>query len=223
MVSVITWPADVLAAATAEYFPRPQSRSAGLSLGGVEQIASPATTIWTVSLSLPTAKTPAIARQFFGLVAAMQGRQNIARIPVKDHLGYVEAYSPLQTPFDDGTYFDDDTGFIADGVQPVVTSSAVAIGGTSVNMALTNPVRPALTAGQRFSHDDFLYIVTGVSGATVSFQPAARAAIASGQTLLTDPPYIKARFASDDEGRRALEYGLRAAPITLNFIEAFDR
>lgn len=222
-MAVIEWPSDVLAAASAEYFPRPQTRSAGFSLGGIEQVASAGTTIWQVSLSLPTAKNQAIARQFFGLAAAMQGRQNIAKIPVKDHLGYVAAFSPKQEPFSDGEYFSDDTGFLGEGVQPVVTTSSVAIGGTSVTMESTNPTRPAMAVGQRFSYDDFLYIVTSVSGATVSFLPAARTAIASGETLATDPPFIKVRFASDDDGRRALEYGHRAAPVTLNFVEAFDR
>lgn len=222
-MAVITWPSDVLAAASMEYFPRPLSRSAGVSLAGVEQIVSAGTTVWQVSLSLPTAKTPAIARQFYGLAAAMQGRVNIARIPIKDHLGYVSAFSPKQEPFSDNEFFSDDTGFLGEGVQPVVTTSPVAIGGTSVDMVLTNPTRPALAVGQRFSHGDFLYIVTAVSGATVSFLPGARAAIASGQTLDTDPPYFKGRFASDDDGRRALEYGVRGAPVTLNFIEAFER
>lgn len=222
-MAVITWPSDVLAAASMEYFPRPLSRSAGLSLGGVEQIVSAGTMVWQVSLSLPTAKTPAIARQFFGLAAGMQGRVNIARIPVKDHLGYNETFAPAKTGFTGGAFFSDGTGFISSGAQPVVTSSAVAVGETSVDMVLTDPVRPALSVGQRFSHNDFLYIVTAVSGSTISFQPGARAAIASGQTLATDPPYFKGRFASDDDGRRALEYGYRAGPVTLNFIEAFER
>lgn len=52
---------------------------------------------------------------------------------------------------------------------------------------------------------------------------ATAAAIPAGTTLKTDPPVAYAKFATDGEGERARDLLSWGEPVTLTFIEEFDR
>ncbi|MFN3315104.1 MAG: hypothetical protein ACK46Q_16835, partial [Hyphomonas sp.] len=62
-----------------------------------------------------------------------------------------------------------------------------------------------------------------VATGSVRFEPMLRAALPAGTILETARPVIYARFASDNEGKRGRGLMNHAEPVTLSFVEAFDR
>jgi hypothetical protein len=223
-MEVIQWPRELLRHLSATYFLRFRSRSAGRALSGQEQIVSSGTASWEIRLDLSRQMNSRLMKEFDGYVAAMNGRANIAEFGVCDPFRYGERVSPAQRPFSDGTWFSDGTGHMVAGSEPLIISQAANRGDTTLHVSLTNPVRPGFRVGDEFSYDYFLYRVTGSGGdGLVQFEPRLRTDIPVGAMLITDPPVIRARFASDDEGQRARELLRYGAAISLNFVEAFDR
>jgi hypothetical protein len=223
-MAVIVWRHALLRHVRASYFLQNRSRSAGVGLSGQEQVVSPLSAFWIVRLELPAQFDGRLMKEFEGMVAAMEGKTNIAEFPICDPLRFGERVSPRQTPFDDGEWFTDGRGFVADGTHPTTLSEAAAKGARNVRVAMTEPVRPAFRVGDEFSYDYFLYRVTAADQAgNVSIAPRLRTDIPMGATLETDPAKVRMRFASDEEGQRMRDYLRWGAPIALNFVEAFDR
>lgn len=223
-MAVIAWRRELLRHVRASYFLQNRTRSAGVGLAGQEQIVSPRTAYWSVRLDLPAQFDGRLMKEFEGLVAAMEGRTNIAEFSMCDPLRYGPKASPRQEPFSDGTWFTDGRGFVVDGTEPMVTTALASKGATFLNVDLSDPVRPAFRIGDEFSYNHFLYRVTAANAAgVVAFQPRLRSDIPSGATLSTDPPVVRMRFATDNEGQRMRDYLRFGAPVALNFVEAFDR
>lgn len=223
-MSVITWRPELLRHVRASYFLQNQTRSAGVGLAGQEQVVSPRSAYWSVRLELSSQFDGRLMKEFEGLVAAMEGRANIAEFSVCDPLRYGPMVSPRQEPFTDGTWFDDGYGFPASGTHPMETAAAASKGDRTLSVALTDPVRPPFRIGDEFSYDFFLYRVTGADAVgNITVAPRLRTDIPSGAVLITDPPLVRMRFATDGEGRRMREYLRHGAPIALNLVEAFDR
>lgn len=227
MVEIIDWPCSLLRRTSQSIFLNSITRTSGVSLAGVDQIIDNGARWWEISISLGTYFDQTMIKQFEAKVSRMRGRVNVAALCLFDAYAYDETISPAQHPFSDGTWFSDGTGFTdpAAGIEPLPVAANAAAGATTLLVALTNPARPHLRIGDYFSVNGFLYHVVGRTVATgqVRFEPALRAAIPGGTILETARPTIYARFASDGEGRRARDLLSHSEPITLSFVEAFDR
>lgn len=57
----------------------------------------------------------------------------------------------------------------------------------------------------------------------MKFEPPLREAIPAGTALETAPITVHAKFATDGEGERARDLLSWGEPVTLTFIEDFDR
>lgn len=224
-MALIDWPAEQFRMSMTTYHIDWTSRGAGRGLSGHEQIISSGTGIWRFSFSLIIEPDSDRLKRFEALVAEMRGRLNTAVIPLYDRFAYDAALSPAQERWQDQTWFADGTGFSGFGaVQPMVTIGATAAGATQLTVDLSNPVRPSFRVGDLFSVNGFVHrVVRRNSGGWVKFEPPLRAAIPAGTTLETDPPVAYAKFATDGEGERARDLLSWGEPVTLTFIEEFDR
>jgi len=226
MVEVIGWPASLLRISAMRLFLRNTTRTSGVALNGIDQVISNGAQVWELSMTLTTYGDPTLIKEFEAIVTEMRGRENIASLPIFDAYAYNSDVSPLQSSWDDGQWFDDGTGLVDDNpsVQPLLTTAAVAAGDRELYTDLTGPTRPGLRLGDVFSFYGHLYRVVRRNGAGwVKFEPAARRPIASGVTLNTATPIFYARFATDGEGARGRDVMSFGEPITINFVEAFDR
>lgn len=223
MVDVIPWPRDVLRPRDLTPALRTATRSAGVSLAGVEQIVDPGTRRWEITFDIGTEFNGQTLRAFEALVRRMRGRRNVAAIPICDPYRYGSDVSPEQEPWSDGTWFSDGTGFVGDESHPLYATEALEAGATTLTQDLANPPRPGLRVGDFFSFDGFLYAVDEVDGATIVFSPELRRDVPAGTRIVTDPAVFYGRFARDDEGVRTREYLRWGKPVTVTFVEAFDR
>lgn len=227
MAEIIDWPCSLLRVTYQRMFIRNVSRSAGVSMLGQDQIIDTGAQWWEVQLSLTAYHEAPMIKAFEAKVSQMRGRANIAALCLFDAYGYDETVAPRQRGFSDGTWFSDGRGFAdpSSGVQPLVVASTAAAGSNSLTVSLTDPVRPHLRIGDYFSVNGFCYHVVGrdVAAGSVRFEPMLREGIAAGTILETARPTIYARFASDDEGKRGRNLTSHAEPVTLSFVEAFDR
>lgn len=223
MPDVIEWPERLLKHTSASYFLQPLNRSAGMSIIGREQIISPGASFWRASLSISRQLNGAYMKEFDAYITAMQGRWNFAQFKICDPFKFGARRNP-KAPFTDHTWFSDGTGFDDLGSEPVYTTASAAVGSIYLSLDLKNPTINNLRVGDEFSHNYFLYRVTSADSAgNISFLPPLRQGIASGEQIILDPPVIRMRFATDDEGvreREALRFG---SEITLNFVEVFER
>lgn len=227
MVDIIEWPCSLIRPLDVSYFIQWGSRDAGANLHGIPQIITPGVGFWRVDITIPREFDGTRLKQLEAKVSQMRGRYNVADLCICDPYKYGPNISPRQWPFTDSTWFDDGTGF-ADataGVEPMVTTGAVAAGSNLLTVDLTAPVKPPLRVGDMFSVNGFLYRVTVVnsSNGNVRFLPNARADIPSGTVLVTDPPHFYGRFIDDGQGQRTREFLRWGSQTTLSFVEAFDR
>lgn len=226
MPEIIEWPCN-MRRVHAQYFLRWTTRSVGFSLAGHEQIVAPNAAVWEVSVTFPREFVQQDVKDFEAIVSQMRGRFNVADICLCDPYKYGSDVSPAQMPFSDGTWFTDGTGHIDTngGTAPMVTTSAASAGDTTFNVDLAGPpIIPPFRRGDMFSVNGFLYRVVGrTAGGWVRFEPPLREDVATGTTLVTDPPHFYGRFATDDEGRRTREFLKWGEQVTVNFVEAFDR
>lgn len=225
MVTVVTWPAEVLRLTSSDPFIRHYTRSAGQSLVGVEQILAPGASRWEMEIEVGPDWDPARIKAFEVLVTLMEGKRNVASLPIHDAYAYDEVRAPAQQAFADGTWFTDGTGFVDGGsAQPLIVSEAASAGARSIRVSLTNPTRPRLVAGDLFSIDGYLYrVVSSTDAGDVGIRPDLRTDVAPGAVLATDPPIFHARFEDDGQGRRPRDLMNWATPVRLRFVEAFDR
>lgn len=226
MTEIVDWPCSLVRPMNLTLFLRSNSRSAGMSLAGVEHIVGSGARRWELTLDLPRQFRRDQVREFEATVSRMDGRRNIAALCICDPFRYNARRSPAQQPWSDNTYFSDGYGWVGDNptVSPIVVSTGAAAGATQLNIKVTEPKIPGFQKGDYFSHDGFLYHVIGrTDEGWVKFAPGARRPIPVGATLLTDPPKFYGRFADDEQGRRAREYLRWGAATSLTFVEAFDR
>ena len=224
-MAVIEWPAEQFRMSMTRYFIDWTSRSAGTGLSGHEQIISSGTGRWRLTFQLILDPDPDRLRRFEALVSEMRGRLNAALIPLYDAYAYDRTVAPLQIPHADGTWHTDGTGAMTgDGQQPMETVGAAPAGASTLTVSLTNPARPSLRVGDLFTVNGFLYrVVRRNPGGWVKVEPPLRQAIPAGTVLETDPILVRVRFATDGEGERARDLLSWGEPVTLTFVEDFDR
>ncbi len=221
--TVVQWPAELMRVATHSYFLQSFSRQGQPDLAGRTQIVTTGDQIWSLRMTLQLDGDPDRVRKFDTYVDQMNGMANVAEFGLCDALAYDERIAPKQEAFSTGEYFSTGYGFKGTGVQPVVATAIAASGAKAITVATTEPTRTAFREGDLFSHNYFLHRVTSQSGGTVNFLPALRGAVAVDDVLVTSPPTVRMRFASDGEGRATRSASAHRQSVTLNFIEAFDR
>ena len=226
MVEVITAPVGFFRPIDTTFHIRRTTQSAGRRLSdGQHQLTGRSYGVWDVHYSLPREFDGDRVMRFEALISQLRGRQNILRLPICDPMRYGPMVSPQQQPWSDGTWFSDGTGFLdGTGTHPLLTTAAAAVGATSLFTGVTDPVRPTLRVGDKFSYDDFLYrVVSRTAAGWARFEPELRTAIPSGAQLVTDPAWIKVRLANDGQGVRSREMLRWGSALTVSFTEAFDR
>ena len=221
--TVVQWPSDLFRVSSHSWFLQSFSRQGQPDLSGRTQIVTTGDQIWSLQFDLQLDGDADRVRKFYSFVDQMNGMANIAQFDVCDSLGYDERIAPKQESFSTGEFFSTGYGFVGTGTEPVVASAVSAAGATTITMTMTDPVRTPFRVGDMFSHNYFLYRVTGQTGGVVSFLPALRAAVAVDDVLATTPPIVRMRFASDQEGRATRTSRSHRAPLSLSFTEAFDR
>lgn len=224
-MALIEWPSEHFRLTLTSYHIDWTTRSAGRALSGREQLIGTGTNIWRFRFALALEYDPVRLRRFEALVSEMRGRLNAAAIPLYDAFAYDGAVSPVQIPHGDGTWHTDGTGaFAGNGVQPMVTVGAAAAGASQITVDLTQPSRPSFRVGDLFTVNGFLYrVVRRNEGGWVKLEPPLREAIPAGTTLETDPIIVHTKFATDGEGERARDILSFGEPVTLTFVEDFDR
>lgn len=226
MPELIILPCDLMRPRDATFFINWTTKSAGRRMSdGQEQVLDKGYGYWQVDYSLPLEFSQDRIKQFEAAISMLRGRRNIARICVCDPFRYGKRVSPAQQPFSDGTWFSDGTGW-SDGsqVEQMRLSADAPAGAQVVFFQLTQPTRIPLRVGDMFSVKGFLYrVVDANATGWTRIEPPLRAAIPADTVVATDPAYIRVRLADDQQGRRAREMLRWGQPVTVSFVEAFER
>lgn len=231
MAELIEWDAIAdFGPVNVSYFIQNVTRQVGANLNGIPQIVGPTMTYWKVVVDLAQERNQQKLKIFEALVAEMEGQTNVASFTICDPYRYGARVSPNQFPFTDTTWFSDGYGFInnangsGSGVEPVTLLNAASAGAGQIYLNYTNPARPTLRRGDLFSINGFMYRVlrTGGGGWT-KIGPPLRRDVAAGVTIQTNPARFYGRFVDDAQGERMRERLRYGAPLSLTFVEAFER
>ena len=155
-----------------------------------------------------------------GIAAKLQGRLNPILVP------YCGAYQPLvgspsaPVPHDDGSFFDDGTGYVGSRTQVVLTADVAK---RAVSCTVDVIAADTLQPGQVFSLGERLYQITDVVDLTgtlkqLSFMPPAREAVTADTELEFTNPVCRMRLASDDAMALDLDMNKRGFP-SVDFVE----
>jgi hypothetical protein len=209
---IIEWPSRRLAPRIINLRLVNQTRSAGESLTGFEQVAASLSTRWAFSLDFANLKRQYIPA-FRAMVAALRGRENVLRVPVFDpqfwpsdaSLGIVAVTHSDGSAFSDGSlYYAEDVGGITVGGSKGSTSILVDFGGYG----------QVFGGGLYFGIENELYLAINVTWignlATIQFEPSLRQDHIASRFRLR--PWLIMRKAQDSGGELALERGIIAAP-----------
>lgn len=208
----------------------------GPGVDGRSQIVFVENRKWTGQIDFPAMDLKALGyAQSIG--DQLRGRAGVLRVPVinigtprflGDEASFYQSIgvSPNDVArgalaFDDGSTFDDGSGFaLPDFGEPTVVSDAAA--GAS-SLLLTGFLGVSLGVGRFFAIDDFLYRVASNDGGAVTFNPPLRAAVAAGAVAEVSAPAIRVRLAGKADWRPFAEYLRLGQPMTVRVVEAFDR
>lgn len=219
---IYDWPTPLLAPRITDLRLINQTRSAGESITGFEQVADGITQRWALSLEFNNLKREAIW-PYRALIASLRGRANAVRVPIRDAwlwpdddaIGIANVpsrYDPWRT-FDDGEAVTD--------VSATITGST---GAKSASVDLSAMLEPDLVVreGMYFGAGEDLHIIklgglswTG-SVATIGFEPALRRNHTAAAFRFR--PTLICRLADDQVGNHALEFGRKTSP-TLELVE----
>jgi len=195
--------------------------SGPVSQAGVSDVISGDAGFWraTYASVIVTSRDRVIVWR--ALAAKLQGRLNPILVP------YCSAYQPIMkgvsvssVPHDDGTTFDDGTGYAGNKTHVFLTADVpVRAVSCTVNVVAADTIQP----GQVFSLGERLYQITDivdVSGSTkqISFLPPAREAVPADTELEFTNPVCRMRLASDDAMAIDLDLNKRGFP-TVDFVE----
>lgn len=216
--AIVDLPCGLFGPLVSDWFLNVRGRAANDGVTGAGQVIYGNQPRWEASLDLSGFRRERVLA-WRAIRAKMRGRVNILRVCVCDRwrpkiseLGLPAADILLLQgngiPHSDDAYFSDDTGY--DQEPMVVTIGGVAAGAEFfiVNATVIND---ALQPGHYFSHDDWLYQVTGISGTATSrrydFEPPMRRAIPAGSSINVGEAYALMAFQDDAQGRMPLQYG----------------
>lgn len=210
-----------------------RGRSAGDAVQGSGQVVYGAQPRWEMTLQLWGGRRNQVMT-WDAIRAKLRGRINVLRVPMRN--AYRPTLRDLGLPdadalelscgpggaHDDGTLFDDCTGYDIDPVLPV---AAEIVAGAETMTLDAAPVGDALQPGHWFSHDDWPYKVTGIweedGLTTYAFEPPLRRAIPAGAEILLNATALMA-LEGDLDGRMPLQLGKRGE-ATINLVEWTNR
>ncbi|MBY5863267.1 hypothetical protein [Rhizobium leguminosarum] len=218
----LVWPRKLLP----PQMPRPHylshmNISGPVSQTGVSDVISGDAGFWRATYGSVIVTTRDRVITWRAIAAKLQGRLNPILVP------YCSSYQPIvqglsiePVPHDDGSFFDDGTGYIGSKTQVLLTAdlSFRAVFCT-VDVVVADTIQP----GQVFSLGERLYQVTDVIdlGGTIkqiSFMPPAREAVAADSELEFTNPVCRMRLATDDAMAIDLDLNKRGLP-SVDFIE----
>lgn len=194
-----------------------RGRSAGDGVTGQGQVVMGVEPRWEARLDF-AAFDREMVLMWRTFVDRMRGRVNVARLCVCDmyrplwkHILTPEQLAQLGgngLPHSDESYHNDDTGY--QQTLGLISNGAIQRGATSF-ITTTNAISAALRNGHFFSHNDWLYRVTGtiINGdgtTTFEFEPPMRRPVEAGSTLLLEAKVLVV-FETDLEGRLPLDLG----------------
>lgn len=192
-----------------------QTRSAGESITGFEQVADPASQRWALTLEFNTLKREFIL-PFRAMIAKARGRANVFRVPIPDSwlwpddaaIGIVKRTSRADRWPDVA-----DAGAATD----IAATISGLTGQTSAAVNFSAILEPELVIfpGHYFGAGDDLHIITDLSWAgstaTITFEPSFRRDHTGSAFKLR--PSLICRMAADESGEHPLEWGKRTAPV----------
>lgn len=210
--------------------------SAASGLDGRQQVVFTENRVWTGSIDF----VPMLGQDLMevrSIGTRLRGRANRLRVPF-DNRGTIRAMGTDQdfwrelgfgeadidrgsTPFSDSTLFSDGTGFaLPDPSDPVLGADAVA--GVSV-IKTAGFMGRHISVGARFSIEDFLYEVASNDEGVIAFEPPLRISSVAGTQVRVSRPMVQVRLAADDGWRQFVQHARLSQPMTVEFVEAFDR
>lgn len=222
MPDIIEWPAMLKPRAGSGFTLDERSRTGGRSLSGIEQIIGTGSAMWMYEASLDLRK-PGTILAWRGLVAALDGRLGIVRIPHCDMDRTPRFLSGLPkalgSTFSTGATFA--TGARFGNTRASMPVDTAAVGATTITA--TVPTNWLLVPGHRIGIGEGLYEIRSVSrsgtAATLTIRPGLRAAIGSGAYIVLDKPTCLMRLTADMASKVELEL-LRFGSATVRMAEA---
>lgn len=204
---------------------RGQSISGPPSLSGRSQIWGYDEGFWEARLVGVNAAGPERVNAYRAMVAKCAGGSVAVRVPVFD---LDQAPWPLpggaaanlieDGEFDDGTLFDDGTGFFEYAIEVEMAAPAEA-GASQIHVTVTTA--GTISEGMFFSIDDRLHrIREKLSDTSWLIVPKLREDVAQGTLLNFDRPVCRMRLANENSADLTLDFGRNGFP-DMHFIEQF--
>lgn len=218
---IYDWPHPALSPLITDLRLIEQTKSAGESLTGFEQVGEGITQRWAITLEFNTLKREAIL-PYRALLAKLRGRANAVRVPISDRRLWPadEAIGIINVPSRNDPWRLLSDGTTVADIPGITLAGAKGAKSVAVNFAsLTNPAL-IIFPGHYFGVGDDLHIITDISWAgsvgTISFEQGFRRVHTA--SALKFRPKLNCRKAADQSGSHPLELGIKMAP-TLDLIE----
>lgn len=229
MANIVHWPVQLLTPESSPFDPVPFSRGTNPSLGGMSRATRSDRGWWRGSYNNIVFRrgNHNQTRTWNAIRVALGGMPGLVAVPVCSTAfwaGLGIARFPVNiTPHDDGTTFDDGSGYAQGNVRLEMATFA-PLGATVVTLRLLDI---ALAGSIRFSYQHAMYETGRVLAqpASDTYQvevfPSIRMPIPAGAMLETERPTVLCRLASDSEMTRDPGVtGTQSASV--NFVEAAD-
>lgn len=215
---IVEWPSVRLAPRIYDLHLANQTRSAGESINGFEQVAESITARWRCSIEFPILR-PSAVPAWRAMIAKLRGRANVLRVPVWDRRFWPSdaAIGFGSAPHSDGSEFSDGTEYTSTDVEGITATGLRGVKSLTVDFGSYGQL---MDGGLYFGINDETYLATGVewdgTEAAITFEPGLRQDHTAGTFRLR--PFLLMRLADDEQGRLALTRGIIGQP-TLELVE----
>lgn len=217
----LTWPTELLIPATVSLAPQSQSRSAGQSTTGFEQIVQSPALRWGLKLTGIFVRTREQILAWRAIEGQLAGRAGTIRVPIYDWWrGPAGRRGQLMRQ--PGRLHLLGGGAIRAKTVAITLSANAPVNATTISVVWAEDSAPQ--PGQHFALGPHLHRIvgmkaTGASAAALTIGPWLRSAYQAGTPLEFDEPAGVFRLARDDGMSLDLE-GWRLAQPSVEFVEA---
>jgi hypothetical protein len=219
-MAVITFDRKLIVFQTMGFNIDARNKSGGITLQNREQIAFGGNSLWKMH-GIARIRTPAQVREWRRILWLMKGRLNSLLIGPCDckNSGYIPPVQLVGIPHDDGTPFDDSTGYSQGGVNSSVVEDAPV--GTNIVKIYKLSAQNVL-AGTYIGFGDKLYGITDVAQTgiylTLTLEPRLRETVTTATIVRYCDARAPMRFTEDTMGFLDLFLG-RFGDIDIEMIE----
>lgn len=242
---IIDLSCSVFSPVVSDWFINFRGKSAGDGVTGAGQVIIGNQPRWEATLNIAGFKQHRVL-SWRAFRAKMRGRINVVRVCVCDH--WRPTLAQLGIPLEDilamrgqgipyaqelveGTeesgdlnpYHSDGTGH---AYAPNLVATDEYLAGAESLEINAAAINDTLLPGHFFSHDDWLYQITGVSGPVSArvyeFEPPLRRAIPEGAEISVGEATCLMAFIDDTQGRMPLQYG-RSGDAQIQLVEWVNR